>query len=253
MEMTMPGYSHDDDFVDYEDFENNYEEYADEEVRRSKLPYSHLTENDMEEFLALDLDLAEGFSWIWRRAIDNMCQEFTKEMKAAEAARLVPPSPHESYHDWWKSEQETKSKNRKARRDAARHAAKQEAKRAEQETEEYKALDAIKREGALRLKLLRASTKKPRGDKRVEQLRGQEELYVSIWKTAQVACLKSGPEVSAAKIAQIYIEQHPGEAVTRHQIRAWSKVIRELEQPGGIWAPDHLIVRLEKGKAALSK
>lgn len=238
-----------DDYIDYEAYVD-YGDRTDDDARRDKLPYSYLTEKDLEELLALDLGPAEKFSWIWGRAIDNMRQEFKKDLKTAEVVHLAPPSPHKSYHAWWKSEQQAKTKRRKVWRDAARHEAKAEAKRAKRETEEYKALDAIRREGALRLKLLRAGTNKPRGDKRVEQLRGQEKIYVNAWKATQLARLKHGPEVSAATIAEVYNEHHPGEAVTRHQIRAWGKVILVMEKPGGIWDQDKLRTRLEKGKTA---
>jgi hypothetical protein len=134
-------YYDDEDYGDYIDYEA-YVDYGDhiDEGRRNKLPYSYLTEKDVEELLTLDSDLAQDFTWIWRRAIANMGQEFKDELKAAEAARLAPPLPHKSYHDWWKAEQKAKTKRRKAWRDAARHAAEQEVKRAEQETEDYKAL-----------------------------------------------------------------------------------------------------------------
>ncbi|KLK90998.1 hypothetical protein AA309_22740 [Microvirga vignae] len=245
----MSYYDDDEDYVDYEAYVD-YGDYASRDSYRNKLPYSYLTEKDLEELLTLDLDLAEEFSWIWSRAINNMCREFERKLKTVEAVRLALTHPYKSYLEWWETEQKIKSKNRKARRDAARNEAKKEAKRAERETEEYKALDAIKRESVLRLRLLRAGTKKPRGDKCVEQLPGNEEIYVKAWKARQLAHRKYGPKASPAKIAQVYNESYPRESVTRHQIRAWSKVILHLEKPGGIWDPDKLTRRLDRGKTA---
>ncbi|MBM1170352.1 hypothetical protein [Microvirga arabica] len=221
--------------------------------RLSSHPFSFLTEEDVCEVDRLDLPLGEHQAWMWNRGVSRMIKAIFPDTAnstdtwhtAADQNKL----PRINYYALWRSEQEAKTKRRKAWKDAARHAA----KRAERESEGFKALDAIKQEGALRLKLLRAGTKKPRSDKRLEQLRGQEEVYVKTWTATQLANLTFGPGVSAAKIAARYSEHFPGEAVTRHQIRTWSKTINELEQPGGVWAPDCLIARLEKGKAALSK
>jgi hypothetical protein len=223
------------------DLFKNDEETNDRQPHEKTI-YDYLTKDDLRELTVLDLSPREHLAWRYRRATQRWIKALIegahrKSVVAGDGCRSL----RINYLEIRRLEKERKAKNRKAFTDAAYYADKKAEKQAWLETKERKALAKIDRSAAVRLKLLRAGTKRPRRDKRLQQIRGQEKIYVKIWRANELAHIKWGPEVSAAKVAQIYMESYKGENITRHQIRSRLRVIRELEQPGGVWASERLI------------
>jgi hypothetical protein len=83
---------------------------------------------------------------------------------------------------------------------------------------------------AKRLKALLKATAAPRGDKRLEQLRGREEALILFHDATNI---KAG--ASLREIGGFY-EMFTGERMTKFQARKRRDIVKELEAPGGIWA-----------------
>jgi hypothetical protein len=83
---------------------------------------------------------------------------------------------------------------------------------------------------AKRLTALMKATAAPRGDKRLEQLRGREEA-LTLFRDAMD--IKAG--ASLREIGHFY-ETLTGEKMTKFQARKQRDIVKELEASGGIWA-----------------
>lgn len=80
---------------------------------------------------------------------------------------------------------------------------------------------------------LRKGTANPRGDKLLEQIRGQEGAITLFYMVSSIILAKSGP-VSDAVLAAEY-ESETGTAMTRNQVYRMRQRVRRLREPGRPW------------------
>jgi hypothetical protein len=96
----------------------------------------------------------------------------------------------------------------------------------------------IEEVAAERLRWLERATKRPRGDKLLEQIMGREEEITLFWKAIELARLSLKRDPTDAEVAAQFV-QLPGAPATftRHQARSRRKLIDRLNKKELVWLP----------------
>lgn len=110
----------------------------------------------------------------------------------------------------------------RADRNRAKNTESQQRHRASKDVQNQKALERLMR-----------ATANPNGDKRLEQLRGDEVAYTRFYGEFREA-RESGTKISGAKLAKLYNDTW-GENISRDTAIRWRTICLHLEAKGGPW------------------